>query len=70
MALIKIGQVIVNTDRVTCIRDLSDRDASGTVTRGLFRIEFARDHSIDIAACHEELSQWIAGNATILAAST
>ncbi|MEO6811167.1 MAG: hypothetical protein ABI353_18820 [Isosphaeraceae bacterium] len=69
MALIKVGQVIINTDRVACIRDLSDRDTSGQVTRGLFRIEFTDDHWIDIATCYEQLSQWIASNATILAAT-
>lgn len=70
MALIRIGQVIINTDRVICIRDLSDRDALGQVTRGLFRIEFANDHSIEIASCYEELSQWLASNATSLSATS
>jgi hypothetical protein len=49
MTLLKIDRVVINLDRVACVRDLSDRDATGQVTRGLYRVEFDNGHHVEIS---------------------
>jgi hypothetical protein len=60
MNLVRIGQLVVNLDNVTCIRDLSDRDGLGQVTRKLYQVEFDKDHSVEVSAHYDDLAAWLA----------
>ncbi|MBX6311893.1 MAG: hypothetical protein IRY99_03075 [Isosphaeraceae bacterium] len=69
MTLVKIGQVVVNMDRVTSISDLSTVDSAGTPIQKLLRIEFDKGHAIDVSKDYDALDQWLNGNVTQAAAS-
>jgi len=64
MTLIKVNQTYLNFDRVTALRDLSTRDAAGNVTRGLLRVEFGYNQSVDVMQGYAALSAWLNANAT------
>ena len=64
MTLIKVNQTYLNFDRVTALRDLSTRDAAGNVTRGLLRVEFGYNQSVDVMQGYTALSAWLKANAT------
>ena len=66
MTLVQIGQLTLNLDAVTSIRDLSVRDASGTVVQGLYRVEFVQGPPIEIARDADALRQYIAAHATVM----
>lgn len=67
MRLLRLGLATINADLITCIRDVSDRDAAGQVTRGLFRVEFGRESHVDISTYYNEFNTWLAANSTLLA---
>ncbi len=66
MTLVRLGQVIVNFDLVTHVRDMS---APGAATSGPFLVEFVRGHSIQVTAAAAPLAAWLAGHLTDLTPS-
>jgi hypothetical protein len=70
MNLLRIGQLIVNMDRATCVRDLSTRDTSGQVIRGLIRIEFAPDDYVVIPEPPSGLRTWLTDHSTDAGSTT
>lgn len=70
MTLIKVNQTYLNFDRVTALRDLSTRDAAGNVTRGLLRVEFGCNQSVDVMQGYAALAAWLNANATAVTSGT
>ena len=65
MNLIQFGTVIVNLDRVTCIRELSVTDGLGQSTQPCYRIEFDNHEAIEVVSNADAVQQWLA-TATII----
>ena len=70
MRLIRVGQVTINFDLVTGVRDLSVTDASGQVHPGPVRVEFGGGNSMDIRHGADELRSWLVANSLVLTQPT
>ena len=66
MTLLKLGQVYLNLDSVTLIRDVSSRDGAGLLLQGMFRVEFIGGGAMEVATDSETLRAWINGNLAAL----
>ncbi len=66
MNIIKIGQIYINMERVTSIRDLSSKGTDNTITQGLFRVYFTSDDYIEFSSHSTEFRDWLAGITTDL----
>ncbi len=54
MTLVKIGQMILNFDRVTQVRDLSSATAVGPIV-----VEFGKGHVVQVHAQAGALKAWL-----------
>lgn len=64
MNLIRVGQLTINLDRVACIRDLAIPGAPAP--SGPLRIEFDRNHYIEINGSADALRSWLTTNTTLM----
>jgi hypothetical protein len=67
MTLIRIGQLVINLDRVTSIRDLSTVDAQGQSVPGPIRLGFVGGETCEIVGGADALRTWLGTNAQTLA---
>jgi hypothetical protein len=62
MTLIRIGQLTLNLDNATSIRDLSTKDASGADVPGPIRLNFAGGEEVVVLDQAPALRGWLAGH--------
>jgi hypothetical protein len=63
MNYVKFGKTYINFDQATNIRDLSIDLPGGAVSEGVVRIEFEKDHIIDLVDGYQDVLNWLAQNA-------
>jgi hypothetical protein len=62
MTLIQIGQLTLNLDNVTSIRDLSTKDSTGAVVPGPIRLTFGRGEEVVVNDQAPALRAWLTTN--------
>ncbi len=70
MTLVQVGQLIINFDAVSHIRDLSTTDALGNAVPGPMVIEFGIGGCVQITEGTAALKGWINGVAKNVTATT